>query len=362
LRDFIYRRAVVLLKTIMTSPFSNTAILWGALLLALNITQSGMCADESSLLVVSQPHMGTIVRIVADYDDPQAFQKATDEAFERIAEIEQICSDYRSDSEVLQLSAKSPTSKPIAVSDDLWNVLSQAQVVNQASDGAFDVTVGPLTKEWRRFRRRGMLDPARIDAAQASVGAQHLILDEETQAVSLSVADMRIDLGGIAKGYAIDAAMKVLSARGISRALVDAGGDIAVSGAPRGEPGWRVGIASLDPQQPPILIAHLSSCAVATSGDAFQFLQHNGKRYSHILDPRTGYGVEHRASVTVLAKNATQADAWASAISVLGPEGTPKALKQQPNIAAWMEVLVDEKPLSWASPNLGRWLSDHGQK
>ncbi len=346
----------------MTLPFSNATTLWGAFCAALFVSATNLCADEASLLTVSQRHMGTIVRIVADCDDADQFQKATDEAFDRVREIEQICSDYRSDSEVLKLSAKSPTPAPISVSDDLWNVLKHADAVNQASSGAFDVTLGPLTKEWRRFRRRGSLDPARIEQARTSIGARHMTLDADKQAVGLAAKDMRIDLGGIAKGYAIDEALKVLTQHGITRALVDAGGDIAVTEAPRGEAGWRVGIAGLDPKQPPLLVAHLSKCAVATSGDAFQFLEHDGKRYSHILDPRTGYGVDHRGTVTVFAETATEADAWASAISVLGPEETPTALKEQPGIAAWMEVLVDEKPITWASPNLGSWLSDHTPK
>jgi len=346
----------------MTSPFSNLATIWGALFVVLSTVATCLSADQASLLTVSEPHMGTIVRIVADCDDAQLFRNATDAAFTRVREIEQICSDYRSDSEVLQLSAKSPTSRPISVSDDLWNVLAKAHQVNQASEGAFDVTVGPLTKEWRRFRRRGRLDPQRIKEVRASVGAQHLTLDEKTHAVSLAAGDMRIDLGGIAKGYAIDAALAVLSKHGVSRALVDAGGDIAVTDAPRGEPGWRVGIAGLNPKQPPILIAYLSRCAVATSGDAFQFLEHEGKRYSHILDPRTGYGVDHRAAVTLFAETATEADAWASAISVLGTDGAAKSLDKQPGIAVWMEVLVDEKPVTWVSPNLGTWLGEHGQQ
>lgn len=345
----------------MTSPFSNATVTWGAFLVTFGMAVSHLCAGENSLLTVSQPHMGTIVRIVADCDDAELFKKATDDAFARFHEIEQICSDYQSDSEVLQLSAKSPTPEPISVSDDLWNVLHRAHQVNRASQGAFDVTVGPLTKEWRRFRRRGKLDPTRIEQVRTSVGATHMTLDEKQHAVSLAVSDMRIDLGGIAKGYAIDAALEVLSKHGITRALVDAGGDIAATGAPRGEPGWRIGIAGLNPKQPPILVAHISQCAVATSGDAFQFLEHDGKRYSHILDPRTGYGVDHRATVTVFAKTATEADAWASAICVLGPEESPKALKEQPGIATWMEVLVDEKPITWASPNLGTWLSEHSQ-
>ncbi|PQO38004.1 FAD:protein FMN transferase [Blastopirellula marina] len=333
--------------------------LWGTFLVSLSMMTTTASAEEASLRAVSQLHMGTMVRIVADEQDAEKFQKATEAAFQRIREIEQICSDYRNDSEVLILSAKSPTSGPVSVSDDLWYVLAEAQRINHLSDGAFDVTVGPLTKEWRRFRRRNQLDEARIEAVRAAIGAKHLQLHPETQAVSLAVPNMRIDLGGIAKGYAIDAALKVLSEHGITRALVDAGGDVGVSGAPRGEPGWKVGIAGLNPKAPPILITHITHSAVATSGDAYQFLEHQGKRYSHILDPRTGYGVAHRGTVTVFAEDATQADAWASALSVLGPSQAAKVLADQGKVATWMEVLVEEEPTTWTSPNLGSWLHQH---
>ncbi|WP_158265238.1 FAD:protein FMN transferase [Blastopirellula marina] len=309
--------------------------------------------------MVSQRHMGTIVRIVADCDSAEEFQKAADSAFARIGEIEQICSDYRNDSEVLILSAQGPTSEPVAVSDDLWKVLSLAMQVNAATDGAFDVTVGPLTREWRRFRRRNQLDEQRIAEAMTGVGAQHLILHPEKQAISLKAGQMRIDLGGIAKGYAIDAALDALTRCGINRALVDAGGDIGATDPPRGELGWKVGIAGLNPKEPPIVVTYLANAAVATSGDAYQFLEHKGKRYSHILDPRTGYGVDHRGTVTVFASNAAQADAWASALSVLGPNGAADALSNQEEVATWMEVLVAEEPITWISPNLGSWLSKH---
>lgn len=316
-------------------------------------------AAEATLRTASSPHMGTIVRIVADCDDAEQFMEATRAAFRRIEEIEQICSDYRPDSEILQLSAKSPTKSPVRVSDELWQVLQRAKAVHAASGGAFDPTVGPLTKEWRRFRRRKELDPDRIERSLAAVGMRHLVLHPEMQAVSLHTAGMRIDLGGIAKGYALDAALTTLRKEGIDRALVDAGGDLAIGAAPRGKPGWRVGIAGLDPRQPPLLVSMLSNAAVATSGDAYQFLEIDGKRYSHILNPRTGYGVTHRGTVTVFAESATDADAWASALSILGPEGAPQVLQERPKLAAWMEFLKDDRPFTWVSPNLGGWLAEH---
>lgn len=314
-------------------------------------------AEENALRTAHEPHMGTIVRIVADCDDPQKFAAAADKAFARIRQIERICSDYRSDSEVLQLSAQSPTPMPITVSDELWQVLSAAQAVWKASDGAFDVTVGPLTKEWRRFRRRQELDAKRIERAQTAVGGEYLVLHRESQGVSLRRPNMRIDLGGIAKGFALDAALEVLRQEGVPRAMVEAGGDMALGDAPRGEPGWRVGIAGLDPRQPPIWMCHLANVAVATSGDAYQFLEIDGERYSHILDPRTGYGVTHRGTVTVFADDAITADAWASAISVLGPQEAPVVAGKPSSVAVWMQFVQGDGSITWASPNLGQWLS-----
>lgn len=342
------------------SIITKWPLLRGAISICFAMLCGSLSAGESSLLTVSQPHMGTIVRIVADCDSEEDFKKATDAAFQRIRDIEQICSDYRSDSEVLQLSAQAPTAKGLEMSEDLWNVLLKAQQVNHASNGAFDVTVGPLTKEWRRFRRRHEIDRKRIEELLPAVGAKNMTLNETNHTVSLNAPNMRIDLGGIAKGYAIDGALATLKQHGITRALVDAGGDIAVSDAPRGEPGWRVAIGALDPKKPPILLTYkLANAAVATSGDAYQFLEVDGKRYSHILDPRTGYGVDHRGTVTVFANNATEADAWASALSVLGPDKSADVLPKQPTIAAWMEVLIEEKPRTWVSPNLGGWLDQH---
>ena len=316
-------------------------------------------AGEATFHTASAPHLGTIVRIVAVCDNAEHFTEAARAAFRQIEKIEQICSDYRPDSEILQLSAKSHTKSPVPVSDQLWQVLQRAQAVHSASGGAFDPTVGPLTKQWRRFRRRKELDPDRIERSLSAVGMRHVVLHPEIQAVSLHTADMRIDLGGIAKGYALDAALATLREMGIDRALVDAGGDLAFGAAPRGEPGWRVGIAGLDPRQPPLLVSMLSHAAVATSGDAYQFLEIDGKRYSHILNPRTGYGVPHRGTVPVFAENATEADAWASALSVLGPEGAPQVLQEQSELAVWMEFLQDERPFTWVSPNLGGWLAEH---
>jgi thiamine biosynthesis lipoprotein len=166
---------------------------------------------------------------------------------------------------------------------------------------------------WRKARREERLpDAARLAEAREAVGYKKLELKEKT--ARLLVPDMKLDLGGIAKGYAVDEAMKVLKDHGIRHALVAAAGDIAVSQPPPGKPGWQIEIAS------PSKLVSLSNAAVSTSGDIFQHLEVDGVRYSHIVDPRTGIGITNHLLVSVVARNSTKADALATTISVLGRE------------------------------------------
>ena len=176
----------------------------------------------------------------------------------------------------------------------------------EASDGAFDVTIGPLTKLWRRARRWKELPEAEaLAAARASVGYQFLRLDPKLARLRLLKPNMRLDLGGIAKGYAAEEAVKAVVGCGVSRVLVRASGDIAAADPPPGERGWRVGIAPLNPDDPPKRFVEIANCGISTSGDARQHLIVNGRRYSHIIDPRTGEPVSGRSSVTVIAPRGT---------------------------------------------------------
>jgi thiamine biosynthesis lipoprotein len=209
---------------------------------------------------------------------------------------------------------------PVHFSDDLFTVLARAQEISRLSDGAFDVTIGPLVRLWRRSRYAKKLPSAEeLAQARALVGYQKMRLDPQKHTVQLMQAGMRLDLGGIAKGYAADAALKVLKQHGITRALVAAGGDIAVSGPPPDAPGWKIGIASLDGPKPKRFL-QLHDAAVSTSGDAEQFVEIDGKRYSHIVDPRTGLGLLGRTSVTVIARNGTSADSLTKVVCILGPQ------------------------------------------
>jgi thiamine biosynthesis lipoprotein len=242
----------------------------------------------------------------------------------RIAALDQALSDFDLESELSKLSATSQTATAfpaIKVSDDLWTVLAASQEISRASNGAFDATVGPLTKLWRRARRQKELPDAELlQSAQAAVGYRFLQLDPAAKTAQLLKPNMRLDLGGIAKGYAADEAVKSVIASGISRVLVRASGDIAAWDPPPGETGWTIGVAPLNPDDPPQRFISLRQMAASTSGDAFQHLVIDGKRYSHILDPRSGRPVTGRSSVTVVAPRGMTADALDTAASALGPD------------------------------------------
>jgi FAD:protein FMN transferase len=268
-----------------------------------------------------EPHMGTRFKVILYAPDESTAAAAAKDAFAHIAALDGIMSDYRPTSELMQLCKKAG-GDPVPVSEELFFVLARAQEVSRRSDGAFDVTIGPVVKLWRRARRTQQLpDKQELADALALVGHDKMKLDAKARTVQLTKAGMQLDLGGIAKGYAADEALAVLKKHKIDRALVAAGGDIAVSGPPPDAEGWNVGIAPLeDPDARPARYLLLKDAAVSTSGDAEQYVEIDGKRYSHIVDPKTGIGLVGRMSVTVLAKNGVTADPLAKVPAVLGPE------------------------------------------
>ena len=260
-------------------------------------------------------------RITAYAASEQAGRDAIAAAFAEVGRLEAVLSDYDPASELCRLSAAAPTPRPVPVSDDLWTVLERAVVIRDATAGGFDPTVGPLTTLWRQARRSGRLPrPDKLAAALEAVGPATLRLSAADRGILLTRPGMRLDLGGIGVGYAVDRALAVLAARGIDAAMIDASGDIAVSGPPPGEDGWRIGLAPLGGSGGEAPVVLLSHAAVTTSGDAYQAAEIDGRRYSHIVDPRTGLGVPGPAAVTVIARDCTTADALATAASALGPE------------------------------------------
>ena len=285
---------------------------------------------------VQRPEMGVPFRMVFYASDQASADGAADAAFDRIKRLNDIMSDYEEDSELSRLSRTSGQGRPVRVSEELWFVLERARDLARRSDGAFDVTVGPLVNLWRRARRQHQLpDPERLAQARQAVGYRHVRLDPKKHTVELLVPNMRLDLGGIGKGYAVDEALRVLRQKGIASALVEGGGDVAVSNPPPGKPGWRFNLSSLDATNAPasrfLLLKH---AAISTSGDLYQRLEIDGKRYSHIVDPRTGIGLTDHSLVSVIARDSITADSLTKVASVLGPEQGLKLIRATAGAAA----------------------------
>lgn len=298
-------------------------------------------------------HMGTTFRVVLYAADKDTAKKAADAAFARVAELDGIMSDYKKDSELMLLCAKfaKEVGEPGKVGDDLFVVLQKAQELSAKSDGAFDVTVGPVVQLWRLARRTQQLpEEKEFAAARAKVGYTKVKLDPAKKTVQFTTPGMQLDLGGIAKGYAADEALKLLREKfGIKQALVAAYGDIACGDPPPGEEAWKVDIAPIAKSRKPRTVK-LANAAVSTSGDLEQFVEIGGVRYSHVLDPKTGLGLTGRRSVTVIAPNGIAADSMTKAISVLPPERGLKLIEDTPGAATYIVVLdKDEKPVVTAS-------------
>ena len=304
---------------------------------------SGPANVSLARFTFTEPRMGTQFKIVLYAPDEATANKAARAAFKRIADLDLIMSDYRTTSELTQLCQQAG-GQPVHVSEKLFVVLSKAQHVSKISDGAFDVTVGPFVKLWRRARRTHQLpDPDALARARALVGYQNIQLDEKARTVQLLKPGMQLDLGGIAKGYTADQALAVLQKQGITSALVAAGGDIAVSDAPPDAKAWKIGIAPLeDPNRKPSRYLYLENAAVSTSGDGEQFVEINGKRYSHIVDPKTGIGLIGRQSVTVVARKGIDSDSLTKIVCVLGPKRGFKILDVIPGAASFAVFETDK--------------------
>lgn len=277
-----------------------------------------------------RPQMGLPFRVVLYSADAITATQAAEAVWTRIAELNASLSDYDADSELSRLSRTSGSDRWIPLGTDLARVLVLGQEVSRLSDGAFDVTVGPEVLLWRRARRqRELPSPEALAAARAATGWENLLLRRSGGGweAKLVRPGMRLDLGGIAKGYALDEAGDVLRRLGIQRFLVSGGGDMVVDDPPPGQPGWRVkaGVFDANPAPPPRFLS-LKKVGLATSGDTFQRAEIGGVRYSHIVDPKTGLGLTDHSLVTVVAPNGMIADALSKVISVLGAErGIPLA-------------------------------------
>lgn len=275
----------------------------------------------------SHPQMGTLFQIIVFGEDSILVKKAVSAAFARIDTLNAHLSDYLENSEISripEMAKKSWGRKQhwISVSKDMWKLLRVSQKVSRQSKGAFDITIGPLSKLWRRaFRQQVFPNAAEIQTAKALVNYRWLKMRQPGNQLLLTHPNMRLDAGGIAKGFAVDEATYVLRQYGFGNNLVIGGGDLRVGTAPPGKSGWTIGTKTMSTAG--ILkdtTMTLVNAAVSTSGDTYRYLEWQGKRYSHIIDPRTGLGINHRGLTRIQAPTSTLADVLATTINVLGPE------------------------------------------
>lgn len=285
---------------------------------------------------VLQIRFGIPIEIQAYAASQDQARQAINAAFDEAKRLDAIFSDYDPDSEARKLAAAEVDVWHPA-SEELVEVSREARRISAATNGAFDVTVGPLTHLWRKTMRfKKHPDADALQAALKTVG--NTKWDVRDEAVQFRIAGMRLDYGGIAKGYALDRMGNVLKQHGVDRFLIDAGGDILCGAAPPGRDAWRIEIEAprdrnqSDAPKAGSTTLNLSNRAVATSGASYQSVVLDGKRYSHILDPRTGYGVPFLANVTVEAPTGMLADALASAVSVMGANSVRQIQETFPGV------------------------------
>ena len=254
-------------------------------------------------------------------EDESKMAEAVSAAFDEVDRIDRLMSHYKPTSPLSQLNRKAAT-ETVKVEPELFDFIAECLRYSRESDGAFDVTVGPLLKTWGFFRGEGrMPKAAELAEARSKVGWRHVILDDKEKTIRFDRAGVELDLGGIAKGYAVDKAVEVLKQHGIQRALVSAcGSTIYGLGAPPGENGWEIKLRDPVSSQKTAMTVRLKDRALSVSGSYEKFFDLGGKRYSHIFDPRTGWPVQGVLSVAVLTDTGTAGDALDNVFYVLGVE------------------------------------------
>lgn len=268
-------------------------------------------------------------------------------ALDLVEELEAQLSVYRPRSEVSRLN-RSPRGKELRLEPRLWGLLMLAQRIHHETNGAFDITAGPLSKAWGFFYREGHLPkPEEVQAALAQVGGQHLVVNQEQPTVRFEREGLEINLASIGKGYALDRCQELLLENGVTDFLLHGGTSSVIAGGDRRDttehPGWQVGVPH--PLRPDRRIGtiYLTDNALGTSGAEFQAFFHKGKRYGHVLDPRTGYPAQGVLSATVLAPDAATADALATACYVMGPDESAQYSERHPELGILLVLDGDKR-------------------
>jgi thiamine biosynthesis lipoprotein len=296
--------------------------------------------------------MGTWASLTLVTADSAAVADAAYDALVVLHRVDSLMSNWTESSEVTRIN-RAAANEPVVVQPEVARVIAFALEVARESGGAFDITVEPLVRAWG-FLGGTPRVPAKeeIDAALRHIGYENLRFDPETRTLRRTEDGARVDLGGIAKGYGVDVVAEVLRERGVTNALVDLSGNMVAMGDAAGHDGWTVGIRDPSEERDYLARLRLFNQAVATSGDYEQFVDEDGTRYGHILDPRTGYSARGLSSVTVVADRAMACDAWATALFVLGPDAARNAARERDDLSVVLIEPTETGDIIWVEEAL----------
>jgi FAD:protein FMN transferase len=293
--------------------------------------------SQTSKFTFQRPKMGSPFVITVFADDSLILLPIIEKVYLRVDTLNQIFSDYLETSEINTVCHNVKIWQPI--SNELHHVLKISEKANQMSEGAFDVTVGHIVKIWRKVRKtKQMPENTILLTALHKTGFKNIQIAVDSPLIRFHTEGVLLDFGGIVKGYAAQEVVDILTKNGFPYCLVDAGGDLVAGKKPRLMPaelgGWKIGVSL--PNSDRKLMPHLLSIenqAIATSGDMYHFFEHKGKRYSHIVNPKTGLGLTHQRNVTVIAPDGATADWLATACSILPIRKAKRLIKKYPQTA-----------------------------
>lgn len=313
-----------------------------------------LLAQEQKFSFIREKMASPFMIILYDNDSTHANYLAN-ECFNLVDSFVNIFSDYMDSSELNKLSLGAGFGGFMPVSPALFDIIKESQNAFILSKGAFDITIGPITRLWRKARKEKKFPTASAIAEKMkSVGFDKVLIDTVNKSIKLLKPLMQLDLGGIAQGYIAQKVLERLSGYNIKKVLVDVSGDIATGNAPPGKEGWVIGINLPESEQLQNKKLQLHNLSVSTSGDLYQFIEHEGKRYSHIIDPKTGYGITTQKNVTVIADNTTTADWLATACSIM-PVRKAKRLAKKMHTEILIAQLENERINQSVSKNFKRF-------
>ena len=299
----------------------------------------------------SEMKMGSAFNLIIVSTDSNKANHLARKSYELVDSLNHIFSNYDSSSELSKINASAGL-LPYKMSTAMLDLVQKSQYAYIQTKGAYDISIGPLSSLWRNARKAKLFPEAStVLATKKLVGLNQVKINKRLGTIFLPNANMQLDFGGIAKGYIAQWVINFLKANGIQQALVDAGGDIVMSGAPLNQQGWLIGVNL--PETTDDLLnkkLQLSNCSVATSGDVYQFIEYKGVKYSHIINPLTGYGVTNLRNVTIIAKTGATADWLATACSIL-PIKEAKQLAISHQAALLITTLKNGKLVFEATPN-----------